>query len=98
LRGFFGGLSKKGIYGKGLCDLFPNCQVIIVRQRHLLIKFFVKGVSLAKTNFSFDKRKKELEKKKKKEEKLQRKQEKSKTRLEEDTDQVQDEENPTLSK
>jgi hypothetical protein len=44
---------------------------------------------MAKPNFNFVKRQKELEKKKKKEEKLQRKQDKNSTEPAEDTDQAE---------
>jgi hypothetical protein len=53
---------------------------------------------LARSNFSYDKRKKELEKKKKKDEKQQRKQEKSRIRSGENSDQVQDDKNQELDK
>jgi hypothetical protein len=46
---------------------------------------------LAKNNYSFEKRQKELAKKKKKEEKQQRKQDKKSPLPEGDADQVQDE-------
>jgi len=42
----------------------------------------LKGAPLARSNFSYDKRMKELAKKKKKEEKLQRKRDKGKTQAE----------------
>jgi hypothetical protein len=45
---------------------------------------------LARNNYSFDKRQKELAKKKKKEEKQQRKQDKKTTQSEGDVDHVQD--------
>jgi len=45
---------------------------------------------LAKNNYSFDKRQKELAKKKKKEEKQQRKQDKKSTQPEGDADHAQD--------
>jgi hypothetical protein len=45
---------------------------------------------LARNNYSFDKRQKELAKKKKKEEKQQRKQDKKTTQSELDVDHVQD--------
>ncbi|MBI5558345.1 MAG: hypothetical protein HY885_11985 [Deltaproteobacteria bacterium] len=47
---------------------------------------------MAKNNYSFDKRQKELAKKKKKEEKQQRKQEKKDSQPEGDADHIQDEE------
>jgi hypothetical protein len=53
---------------------------------------------LAKSNFSFEKRQKELDRKKKKEDKQKRKQEKSITSPEENTDQIQDEITPELDK
>jgi hypothetical protein len=46
---------------------------------------------LAKNNYSFEKRQKELAKKKKKEEKQQRKQDKKSTQSEGDADRAQDE-------
>ncbi|MBI4791726.1 MAG: hypothetical protein HY789_03100 [Deltaproteobacteria bacterium] len=46
---------------------------------------------MAKNNYSFEKRQKELAKKKKKEEKQQRKQDKKSPQSEGDADQVQDE-------
>jgi len=52
----------------------------------------LKGIPLAKNNYTFDKRQKELSKKKKKEEKKQRKQEKKSTEPEEDADLTQDKE------
>jgi hypothetical protein len=63
---------------------------------HSLTKIQIKGVSLARSNFSFDKRKKELDKKKKKEEKQQRKLEKNKNRPEENTDLIQEEITPDV--
>lgn len=45
-----------------------------------------KGIPLARNNFSFEKRQKELERKKKKEEKQRRKQEKGKSITEEDAE------------
>lgn len=46
---------------------------------------------MARSNFSYEKRQKELERKKKKEEKQQRKQEKSITPPDRNEDQIQDE-------
>jgi cell division protein FtsB len=45
------------------------------------------GVTLARTNYSFEKRQKELAKKKKKEEKLQRKREKQEAQIDKTEDQ-----------
>jgi hypothetical protein len=53
---------------------------------------------LARNNFSFEKRQKELDRKKKKEEKQRRKQEKSITSPEEDTDLIHDGIPPELEK
>lgn len=50
-----------------------------------------KGIPLARNNFSFEKRQKELERKKKKEEKQKRKQEKGKPPAEENGDQAPEE-------
>jgi len=52
----------------------------------------LKGIPLAKNNYTFDKRQKELLKKKKKDEKQQRKQDKKGTQSEEDVDHPQDKE------
>lgn len=49
---------------------------------------------MARSNFSFDKRQKELAKKKKKEEKLQRKQEKGKAQPEENESLIEDVKDP----
>jgi len=62
------------------------------------LRIKTKGVSLARNNFSFEKRQKELERKKKKEHKLQRKQDKIKSHASENSDQVRDEENPELNR
>jgi len=55
-----------------------------------IIQIQLTGAPLAKSNYSFDKRMKELARKKKKEEKLQRKKGKDSSPSEEDTDQLQE--------
>lgn len=59
---------------KGICFYCILCPSYKVYLKHL--QYLLKGAKLAKTNFQYEKRQKELEKKKKKEEKLKRKAEK----------------------
>jgi hypothetical protein len=57
-----------------------------VKSCNLLLSISIKGGVLAKSNYSYEKRQKELAKKKKKEDKKQRKLEKQKQRIEDSPD------------
>jgi len=86
-------VQAKGCRGKLLIPQEPNCQVIlgiIACCRIIHPSFRIpteKDNPLAKTNYQYEKRQKELEKKKKKNEKLQRKQVKKNITAKETPDQ-----------